>query len=151
MRKNEDFLLDIGKSERKPLQKISTYSNILVLLRYEGGPLRSLGQKVELLRVIAHPVRIKILEELLKGVKCVSDFEELLKINQPNLSQHFALLRNSGVVDYYMDGRLRCYFLVDPIIPDLLEVLGKHYIESLPAPACCPVTKKGKYPGGRRH
>jgi ArsR family transcriptional regulator len=112
--------------------------------------MRSLGQKAELLRVIAHPVRIRILEELRKGVKCVSDFEELLEINQPNLSQHLALLRTNGVIDYYIDGRLRCYFLVDPIIPDLLEILKKDYLECLPAPACCPVTKKGKYPGQRR-
>jgi len=111
---------------------------------------RSLGQKVDLLRAIAHPVRIRILEELAKGVKCVSDFEELLTIPQPNLSQHLGLLRNNGVIDYYIDGRLRCYFLVDPIIPDLLETLRKDYLKALPAPACCPVTRKGKYPGERR-
>ena len=112
--------------------------------------MRSLGQKVELLKVIAHPVRVKILEELTKGVKCVSDFEELLEINQPNLSQHMGLLRNNGIIDYYIDGRLRCYFLVDPIIPDLLQILKKDYPEALPAPACCPVTRKGTYPGERR-
>lgn len=113
--------------------------------------MRSLGKRVDLLRVIAHPVRISILEELRKGVKCVSDFGEFLEINQPNLSQHLALLRNNGIIDYYIDGRLRCYFLVDPIIPDLLEILKKDYLESLPAPACCPVTRKGKYPGLRKH
>ncbi|MCL5023870.1 MAG: metalloregulator ArsR/SmtB family transcription factor [Nitrospirae bacterium] len=113
--------------------------------------MRSFGQRVELLRVIAHPVRVRILEELKKGVKCVSDFGELIEINQPNLSQHLASLRNRGIIDYYMDGRLRCYFLVDPIIPDLLELLEKDYCESLPAPECCPVTKKGKYPGMRKH
>jgi ArsR family transcriptional regulator len=112
--------------------------------------MRSLGQKVELLKVVAHPVRIKILEELAAGVKCVSDFEELLDINQPNLSQHLGLMRNHGIIDYYIDGRLRCYFLVDPAIPDLLGILKKDYLEALPAPACCPVTRKGKYPGDRR-
>jgi DNA-binding transcriptional ArsR family regulator len=112
--------------------------------------MRSLGQKVEMLKVIAHPVRVKILEELAKGVKCVSDFEKLLEINQPNMSQHLGLLRNNGIVDYYIDGRLRCYFLVDPIIPDLLKILKKDYLDALPAPACCPVTKKGTYPGKRR-
>jgi DNA-binding transcriptional ArsR family regulator len=111
---------------------------------------RSLGQRVELLKVIAHPARIRILEELAKGVKCVSDFEELLDINQPNLSQHLGLLRNNGIIDYYIDGRLRCYFLVDPIIPDLLKIVKKDYHHALPAPACCPVTRKGKYPGDRR-
>jgi len=39
--------------------------------------------------------------------------------------------------------------LRDPIIPDVIEILKKDYIKELPAPACCPVTKKGKYPGKR--
>lgn len=112
--------------------------------------MRLLGKRVELLRVIAHPVRIKILEELMKGVKCVSDFEEFLEISQPNVSQHLSLLRRFGVIDYYIDGRLKCYFLRDPIIPDIVNILKKDYSEELPAPACCPVTKKGKYPGARR-
>jgi ArsR family transcriptional regulator len=112
--------------------------------------MRSLGQRIELLKVIAHPVRIQILAELTKGVKCVSDFEEFLEISQPNISQHLSLLRNHRVIDYYIDGRLKCYFLVDPIIPDLLELLKKNYREQLPGPECCPITKKGKYPGKRR-
>lgn len=109
-----------------------------------------LNSRVELLRVIAHPVRIKILHELTKGVKCVSDLEDFLDIRQPNVSQHLSLLRSHGVIDYFMDGRLRCYFLVDPMIPDILELLMKEYAEALPAPACCPVTKQGTYPGQRK-
>ena len=106
--------------------------------------------KVELLKVIAHPVRIKLLEELTQGVKCVGDLEAYLEISQPNVSQHLTLLRRCGIVDYYVDGRLRCYFLVDPMVPDLMDVLKKSYSEPLPAPACCPVTRKGKYPGARK-
>lgn len=113
--------------------------------------MRSLYHKVEVLKVIAHPARIRILEELLTGVKCVSDFEEFLEISQPNISQHLSLLRRHGAIDFYMDGRLRCYFLKDPIVPDLINLLKKDYIEELPAPACCPVTKRGEYPGNRRH
>jgi ArsR family transcriptional regulator len=112
--------------------------------------MRPLRQRIELLKVIAHPVRIKILEELIKGVKCVSDLTEFLEVSQPNISQHLALLRNHGIIDYYIDGRLKCYFLVDPIIPDLLELFKKDYVKPLPGPECCPVTKRGTYPGERR-
>ncbi len=112
---------------------------------------KTLAKKVELLKVIAHPVRVKILEELTWGVKCVSDFEEFLEISQPNVSQHLSLLRRHEMIDYYVDGRLKCYFLRDPMIPDVLNLLKKGYDEELPAPACCPVTKRGKYPGTRRH
>lgn len=104
----------------------------------------------ELLRVMAHPLRIKILEELKKGVKCVSDLEEFLEIGQPNVSQHLAALRHAGVIDFYIDGRLRCYFLKNPMIPEILHILKRNYTEDLPAPRCCPVTKKGVYPGQRR-
>ena len=107
-------------------------------------------KRIELLKVLAHPVRIKILEDLVQGVKCVSDFEESLDISQPNVSQHLALLRAAGLVDYFVDGRLKCYFLKEPLIPDLLTLLKKEYDEDIPAPACCPVTKKGTYPGERR-
>jgi len=107
-------------------------------------------KRIELLKIIAHPVRVKILDDLVQGVKCVSDFEESLDISQPNVSQHLSLLRTNGVVDFYVDGRLKCYFLKEPFIPDLLALLKKEYAQDVPAPACCPVTKKGTYPGGRR-
>jgi ArsR family transcriptional regulator len=107
-------------------------------------------KRIELLKVLAHPARIRILEELVEGVKCVSDFEETLDISQPNVSQHLSLLRTHGIVDFFVDGRLKCYFLKEPFIPDLLTLLKKEYAEDVPAPACCPVTKRGTYPGERR-
>ena len=110
----------------------------------------SLEKRIDVLKIIAHPIRIKILEELTQEVKCVSDFEDSLDISQPNVSQHLTLLRTNGIVDFFVDGRLKCYFLKEPFIPDLLEILKKEYEEDIPAPACCPVTKKGTYPGERR-
>ncbi len=103
--------------------------------------------KIEILKLVAHPVRISLLGELKKGVKCVSDLEKFLDISQPNISQHLASLRHAGIIDFFIDGRLRCYFLKSPIIVDLLEILGKEYTEDLPGPECCPTTKKGTYPG----
>lgn len=106
--------------------------------------------RVDVLKAASHPARIAILQELMKGVKCVSDFQEFLEISQPNISQHLSILKNAGIIDYFIDGRLRCYFLVNPLIPDLLEILQKDYPDELTRPECCPVTKKGSYPGQRR-
>lgn len=116
----------------------------------------TITSRIEILKVSAHFVRIAILDELSKGVKCVSDFEEFLgsvsgrEISQPNISQHLAALRHAGVIDFFIDGRLRCYFLKSPLILDLLEILKKTYPDELPGPECCPVTNKGTYPGKRR-
>jgi ArsR family transcriptional regulator len=79
----------------------------------------------------------------------VSDFEEFLDISQPNVSQHLSLMRRYDLIDFFVDGRLKCYFLRDPMIPDIIDLIDKEYKEALPAPACCPVTKKGTYPGTR--
>lgn len=106
--------------------------------------MNSLDKRLEILKAVSHPARISILEELARGVKCVSDFEESLEISQPNVSQHLSLLKRMGVVDSYMDGRMRCYFLIDPMILDLLKLLGTKYEKPLPPPACCPVRNKRK-------
>ncbi len=105
--------------------------------------------KVEALKIVSHPVRIAILEELSKGVKCVSDFQDFLDIRQSNVSQHLSAMRHAGLIDYFVDGRLRCYFLKSPLILDLLDIFNKEYQCELSGPECCPVTKKGKYPGDR--
>ncbi len=48
----------------------------------------TLDKRVDLLRIIANPMRIKILEDLTHGVKCVGDSEDSLDISQPNVSRH---------------------------------------------------------------
>lgn len=112
--------------------------------------MNDLSGRISILKLIAHPARIAILEELSKGVKCVTDLEEFLELSQSNVSQHLTALKHTGLIDYFIDGRLRCYFLKNPMIPDLLELLKKDYPNELPGPECCPVTKKGTYPGDRR-
>jgi len=112
--------------------------------------MNDLASRIELLKLISHPARIAILEELTKGVKCVSDLEEFLDLSQSNVSQHLSALKHAGIINFFIDGRLRCYFLKNPLIPDLLEILKKDYPEDLPGPECCPVTKKGTYPGERK-
>jgi ArsR family transcriptional regulator len=99
--------------------------------------------KAQLLRVIAHPTRLKIIERLAEEEKplCVSDLEPDLGVPQPNVSQHLAVLRKAGVVDFYVDGRLRCYFLKDPRIATLLTLLDEEVAAEPVPPTCC--TAKG--------
>lgn len=113
--------------------------------------MNELINRIEILKTVSHPVRIAILQELVEGVKCVSDLQEFLDVSQPNISQHLSALRHAGIIDYFIDGRLRCYFLKSPFILNLIEILKKDYPCELPGPECCPVTKKGKYPGKRHH
>ncbi|MCK4505949.1 MAG: winged helix-turn-helix transcriptional regulator [Candidatus Aegiribacteria sp.] len=70
--------------------------------------------QAEILKAMAHPVRLMILEELVKNPRCVSAINEILEVRQSNISQHLTILRNAGIVGSQKDGAHRCYFLIRP-------------------------------------
>ena len=47
----------------------------------------------EALKALAHPTRLQIVMELLKGTKCVNDIQEILPASQANISQHLTVFR----------------------------------------------------------
>lgn len=80
----------------------------------------------EFLKACGHPTRLLILNELLAGVKCVTDIEDLLSVRQANVSQHLSVLRHAKLVDFARDGALRCYYLTRPkLVRDLLRLLKR--------------------------
>jgi ArsR family transcriptional regulator len=80
----------------------------------------------EMLKAFAHPTRLMILKELLGGVKCVADIEDLLSARQANVSQHLSVLRHAKLVDFAQNGVLRCYYLCRPrLVRDMLRLLHR--------------------------
>ena len=71
-------------------------------------------EPARMLKVIAHPVRLMILDALARKSLCVMDLNTLIPIPQPYLSQHMAALRKVELVDSHKDGSLRCYYLLRP-------------------------------------
>ncbi|HOK05558.1 MAG TPA: metalloregulator ArsR/SmtB family transcription factor [Victivallales bacterium] len=76
-----------------------------------AGDLREEKRAALILKAIAHPVRLRILQILLKGPCCATKTNELLPISQPNLSQHLKVLRSKGVIKFEKRGVKRCYFI----------------------------------------
>ncbi len=66
------------------------------------------------LKAFAHPTRLQIVAELLKGTKCVTDIQDILPASQANISQHLTVLRNAGLVDFAQNGAHRCYYARRP-------------------------------------
>jgi len=73
-------------------------------------------------KVLSHPVRLIIINELLNKKRCVNDIEGILDLKQPNISQHLNLLRLSNIVDFTQDGNKKCYFLKNPVKSCLLNI-----------------------------
>jgi len=80
--------------------------------------------EAQILKALAHPIRLFIVETLLKGERCVNDIRDLFDVTQPSISQHLNILRYSGIVDSRQDGNLRCYFLKNPVrIKSLIQAV----------------------------
>jgi ArsR family transcriptional regulator len=78
------------------------------------------------LKALAHPTRLLIVAELLKGTKCVTDIQELLPASQANISQHLTVLRHAGLVDFTQNGAQRCYSVSRPhLVTAVIAILGE--------------------------
>lgn len=67
----------------------------------------------ELLKVIAHPDRVRMIEELRNGALDVTALSDRLAIPATRASQHLALLKSHRIVAERRDGRHHQYSLVD--------------------------------------
>ena len=77
--------------------------------------------KAAFFRALAHPVRIRILELLVKGEKSVQELQENLGLDQPMVSQQLAVLRSTNIVTGRKEGVSVRYTVRDPLIADLLS------------------------------
>lgn len=83
-------------------------------------------ENADLLKALAHPTRLQIVIELLKGTKCVTDIQEILPASQANISQHLTVLRNAGMVNFAQDGSQRCYYVSRPKLASaIIELLAE--------------------------
>jgi ArsR family transcriptional regulator len=74
-------------------------------------------------RALADPKRLCVLQCLARGEMSVRDLSERVGCQVPNMSQHLAVLRNSGLVLTRRDGNIIYYRLADSRITDACELL----------------------------
>lgn len=77
----------------------------------------------EVLRAIAHPIRLQLLAALTETDRGVSELVGGAQLPQPVISRHLAILRRAGLVRCAPSGRERVYALADPRARTLLDVL----------------------------
>ncbi len=81
--------------------------------------------KAEFFKALAHPLRIRILDELRRGEVGVNDLCARLDVEQSTLSQQLAVLRTRGLVVGRKDAQSVLYSVRDPEIFKLLDVAKK--------------------------
>ena len=78
--------------------------------------------KAEFFKALAHPLRIGLLEVLVRGERSVQELQRALGAEQPLVSQQLAVLRSRDIVVARKQGTTVRYTVRDPRLADLLDV-----------------------------
>jgi len=68
----------------------------------------------DIFKLMAHPDRIRLIEELRSGEMDVASLARRLDLPGPRVSQHLSLLRAHRLVEERRDGRRHFYSLIQP-------------------------------------
>lgn len=83
-----------------------------------------LKEQAELLKVIAHPVRLCIVRGLLRNGSCnVTHMQCCLEVPQSTVSQHLGKLRQAGIIGGERNGLEITYRLKDERVKAILSCL----------------------------
>jgi len=77
--------------------------------------------RMDIVKAISEPTRLKILETLREGELCACEIPEKVRKSQPVVSQHLAVLKDKEIVDSSIDGNKRIYHIVDPIVRNIIR------------------------------
>ncbi len=56
-------------------------------------------EKAKVMKALAHPTRMFIVDELSRGERCVCELTEMIGAEMPTVSRHLSLLKEAGLVD----------------------------------------------------
>jgi ArsR family transcriptional regulator len=87
---------------------------------------QSYEREAEILKVLGHPIRLKIVAGLLSEACNVKKIWECLGLPQATVSQHLALLKNKGIIEGRRNGVEVFYSVVSSQARLIIEALFKN-------------------------
>ncbi len=79
--------------------------------------------RAEVMKALAHPSRLMMVEELSRGERCVCELTELVGYDISTVSKHLNILKKSGIVRDEKRGKQVLYHLNTPCIMDFFSCL----------------------------
>ncbi len=76
----------------------------------------ALEARTKIIKALAHPVRLFIVEELNKGELCVCELQKFIGYDMSTVSKHLTILKNAGIVMDRKEGTSSYYQLRVPCI-----------------------------------
>lgn len=94
--------------------------------QHELMDMASLEAAAGVLRVLAHPHRLRIVELLLEDRLPVGELARLLELAPNAVSQHLNQMKAHGILSAQRDGREVHYQVVSPHAKTLINCIRKH-------------------------
>ncbi len=85
---------------------------------------KALELKAEILKALAQPTRLKILELLRGGEKCICEIVPAINGEQSNISRHISLMQKTHLISTRKDGVRLMVSVRDSRIFDILDQVG---------------------------
>lgn len=77
------------------------------------------------LKALAHPARLAIVDHLQKGPATAGDLTRLVGSDQSTVSKHLSVLKSQGIVDDQREGNSVVYTLLTPCVRDFFTCACK--------------------------
>ena len=90
----------------------------------------SVDALAEVFKLLGDPTRVRILDALTQGERCVCDLASLVGLSESAISHQLRLLRSARLVRVRRAGRLAFYTLDDHHVVGLLHDTRKHIEEA---------------------
>jgi ArsR family transcriptional regulator len=85
--------------------------------------------RAKIFKALSDPFRLRIIEFLRDGEKCVCEIVSYLGIIQPVVSRHLKILKDCGLVKVRKDGNRRFYSVTDPRIFEAIDRLNLELVD----------------------
>ncbi len=77
--------------------------------------------RAQIIKAMAHPSRLMIIDELSRGERCVCDLQRVVGADMSTVSKHLAVMRNAGIVEDRKAG-LQVFYRLR--VPCILQFFG---------------------------
>ena len=95
-------------------------------MKFEGLTAAQLEKAANLLKAMAHPVRIAIMQFLDGGKQLnVTEIHQFLKIEQSTTSHHLGILKDKGVLGSKREGKNTFYFIKNEHLSNMIDCVKK--------------------------
>jgi ArsR family transcriptional regulator, zinc-responsive transcriptional repressor len=89
--------------------------------------LTHLQEAADCLRTLAHPVRLRMVQLMLRGELTVGELAEACKIPSHMASEHLRMMQHCGLLARRQDGRRIYYQVVEPAVERLMECIERRF------------------------